>query len=110
MTKSFLLSEEEHSSESLQLIEQFKSSLREKQSYLFNNLSYEHLSDWLREHEVFSEAHMEFIETAETRREKVMRLLDILSRRSTKDYQIFITCLKSCQHQHVADLLQNGGG
>ena len=109
MTKCFCFLEE-LSSESLQFIEQFRSSLRENRSYLIDNIRYDVLSDWLLKHEVFSDAHMEFIEEVKTRRARVTRMIDIFFRRSTKDYQMFLTCLKSCRHQHVATLLENGGG
>jgi Caspase recruitment domain len=93
------------------LTEKIRNSLKHNWEFLIDNIRYDYISDWMYGHHVISKKHLEFIEEVKTNNSSMIRrLIDILSRRSMKEYRMFLTCLKTCHHPHVADLLENGGG
>ena len=93
------------------LTREIRNSLKHNWEFLIDNIRYENISDWMYGHRVISKKHLEFIEEPKTNNSSMIRrLIEILSRRSMKEYGMFLTCLKTCHHPHVADLLENGGG
>ena len=93
------------------LTEKIRNSLKHNWEFLIDNIRYERISDWMYEHHVMSKKHFEFIEEVKTNNSSMIsRLIPILLRRSMKEYRMFLTCLKTCDHWYVADLLEHKGG
>ena len=94
----------------LRLTDEIKSLLQRKRTFLIDFIWYKDLSNLLYEHGVISNDHKSFIQAGEGPREKCKRFLDILNRRCIKDYQLFLTCLRSAGSGHVAEALETQGG
>ena len=69
-----------------------------------------YLLDWLAKYDVINEAHREKIRSIACCRDQNRELLDILMRRSSRDYNNFIKCLHLTNQSHVAKRLQGDAG
>ena len=84
--------------------------LKRNRKYLIDNIDYDSLRDRLIENDMFSSCHLEYIDAAVTRRDKVSRLIDIMKRRSTLCYRKFLTCLEVIGQTFISKTLEQEGG
>ena len=75
-----------------------------------NNISYADVIFKLTEKDVISRRHVSHIEAENDEFKRIGRLLDIIGRRSLKQYHLFIDCLRDSNQPHVVNALESDAG
>ena len=86
------------------------SILDTNQESLIDLLDLSILLGLLHSAKVINKRQMDFISSKATSQNKIEVLLDILHRRSLRDYQQMISCLRQSNQSHIADVFESGGG
>ena len=84
--------------------------LNRNRKYLIDNIDYDSLRDHLIANDIINSCHLEYIDAAVTRSDKVSRLVDIMKRRSTMCYRKFLTCLEVIGQSYISKTLEQEGG
>ena len=94
----------------LRYSEDIANCLNRNRIYLIDTIDYDSLRNRLIESDMFSSCHLEYIDAAVTRSDKVARLIDIMKRRSTLCYRKFLTCLEVIGQTFISKTLEKEGG
>ncbi|OWF43565.1 Caspase-2 [Mizuhopecten yessoensis] len=82
-----------------------KEAIRKNYTFIIENLTPESVVDSLHQEEILTMYMKEDVEVCKTRRDKVVKLLDILVRRGPRAFDSFITALHDTEQKFVAEKL-----
>ena len=83
--------------------------LRKLRAPLITNIIYQTIANSLISRDIISERHKSHIESDCDSFRRVKILLEVLQRRSGRDFEEFISCLEECGHRDYAEMFRTGG-
>lgn len=85
--------------------ENHKETIRRNYTFLIGNMMPESVMDFLLQENVITPYMKEDIEVCRTRRDKIVKMIDILIRRGPSAFNVFIDALRNTDQEFVAQKL-----